>query len=954
VDNELIGSVLDGRYQVIRKIAEGGMGAIYEAQQTALGRRVAIKTLHAHLAKDDDMVARFRREAMATTTIGHPHIVEVVDLGELKGSGLFLVLEYLEGRDLAKLLKAEGPLPIGRAVRIVAQVADGIAAAHRHGIVHRDLKPENVLLVEGRTQLDFVKIVDFGVSKFVDAAPDACTRTGTALGTPYYMAPEQAQGLKTVDHRADVYAIGVILFRILTGHYPFDDESYPMLVLKICTEPAPLASAWRRDLPEALTALIDRMLAKDPAARPEDCAQLAEALRAFATLDGPPELTGAEAPGTSRPRLLESEAATARQGPGRQPPVEDPEADAAEQRLRPTSAPVMPWVVGVLGLLALAIAGIALFGGGDPEAPEDEVETVELPEPAPPNLRPLGRGGPNEVGWAWRNPVPRGMPTWFAAAVGGPGMVALAGEGGVVARFVDDAALVVWRSGEHRNLFGIAWVAPEQAIAVGEGGALVRLTGSGPSRLDAGTDQTLRAVASLSAMEAIAVGDGGTILRIVGDRVSRLDAGTEHGLSAVHVRRGEVFVVGEEGEVLRFTDVGEGRFVRERAGEATLRAVGGCPRGDLYVAGERGFLARRRGDRWEPLRVSGEPRASFSGIACDRGRAVLTLSDGHAVLASGERTVLLDTGFEQPLYAAAGAEAAVTWLAGAGGHLATLDVDRVSTRVSGPVVSLRDVGDIAGALVAVGEWGRILREGPEGFAQATSPTDAGLAALAALSERTLVAVGDGGALVRIDYRGAELLPFPDTSSQLRDVLAADGELLVVGTGGLVAHGPPEALQLRSMRREEAVDLWGVSGTPRDAVVVGEGGFVARWRDGALGERLPCGLALGLRAVHRTREGIAYAVGERGAIVRIDGENCVREHGDEAGATLNAVGPSPDGSVLAVGDGGQALIRGADGTWRATDLGVTNEHLRGIRGTERSVLVVGTGGTIVEHVRLDGR
>jgi hypothetical protein len=352
--------------------------------------------------------------------------------------------------------------------------------------------------------------------------------------------------------------------------------------------------------------------------------------------------------------------------------------------------------------------------------------------------------------------------------------------------------------------------------------------------------------------------------------------------------------------------------------------------------------------------VSGEPRASFSGIACDRGRAVLTLSDGHAVLASGERTVLLDTGFEQPLYAAAGAEAAVTWLAGAGGHLATLDVDRVSTRVSGPVVSLRDVGDIAGALVAVGEWGRILREGPEGFAQATSPTDAGLAALAALSERTLVAVGDGGALVRIDYRGAELLPFPDTSSQLRDVLAADGELLVVGTGGLVAHGPPEALQLRSMRREEAVDLWGVSGTPRDAVVVGEGGFVARWRDGALGERLPCGLALGLRAVHRTREGIAYAVGERGAIVRIDGENCVREHGDEAGATLNAVGPSPDGSVLAVGDGGQALIRGADGTWRATDLGVTNEHLRGIRGTERSVLVVGTGGTIVEHVRLDGR
>ena len=339
----LVGTVLDQRYRIIKKIAEGGMGAVFEAEQIALGRRVAIKTLHAHLAKDEEMVGRFRREAMATTKIGHPNIVEVVDLGELSGGVLYLVLEFLEGRDLSRVLKAEGPLPIGRAVRILRQVVDGIGAAHQHGIVHRDLKPENVFLVEGRSQLDFVKVVDFGVSKIKDVSGvDSKTRTGTALGTPYYMAPEQAQGLKTVDHRADIYAIGVMLYRMLTGHYPFDDESYPMLVIKICTEAPPPASTWRADIPDGLADLLDRTLAKDPGTRPADCAALANELRRYTTLDAPAAMTGAPAPVASKPRLLSTDRhdpalSPTMLGPSAARPapvVEDPEADAAEERLK--------------------------------------------------------------------------------------------------------------------------------------------------------------------------------------------------------------------------------------------------------------------------------------------------------------------------------------------------------------------------------------------------------------------------------------------------------------------------------------------------------------------------------------------------------------------------------------------------------------------------------------------
>ena len=967
----LVGTVLDQRYRIIKKIAEGGMGAVFEAEQIALGRRVAIKTLHAHLAKDEEMVGRFRREAMATTKIGHPNIVEVVDLGELSGGVLYLVLEFLEGRDLSRVLKAEGPLPIGRAVRILRQVVDGIGAAHQHGIVHRDLKPENVFLVEGRSQLDFVKVVDFGVSKIKDVSGvDSKTRTGTALGTPYYMAPEQAQGLKTVDHRADIYAIGVMLFRMLTGYYPFDDESYPMLVIKICTEPPPPARTWRSDLPEGLCRLLDRMLAKDPAARPQDCAALGAELLPYAQLDAPPALTGAPAPLLSKPRLLTTdrhEAAMSatvqdrRQDPGakKRPitdDIEDADADAAQARLTPRAPSMLPWVVGLMGVVTLGIVGYAIYGAADPVVdPESEIEVVPLPEAAPAMSRPLGRGDPTGGGWAWRNPVPRGMPTWFAASVGGPGLVAFAGENGVAARFVNDAALVVWRTGVTEPLYGISWTGPDQALTVGARGTLVRLTMSGPVPLSSGTESTLRAVATLSATEALAVGDGGVVLRIVGDRVTSLDVGTTAGMTTIHVRRSDVFVGGEGGEILRFTDVRTGRFVREATASANLRAIGGCERGELYAAGERGFLARRRRGAWETLRVSGEPRATFTSIACDRGRAVLTTSDGHVYLASGTQTVALDAGFEQPFNATAGASDAVTWVAGAGGHLATLDVDHVTTRVSGPVIPLRDIATIGGALIAVGEWGRIVRESADGMVQADSPTDAGLAALAALSESELLAVGDSGAMVRIDYDSAELLPFPDTSSSLRDVIASEGQVLIVGTGGTIAYGTVESLRMGSMHADGAVDLWSLTGSPSDALVVGARGLVAPIVGGRMGTPIDCGLGdLVLRSVHRTPDGVAYAVGDAATVVRIEGTSCVREHGVPEGHTLNAVGPSPDGSVLAVGDDGVALVRGADGTWSPTDIGVTHEHLRGLRGSERGVYVVGTGGTIVEHVRIDGR
>jgi serine/threonine-protein kinase len=279
-----IGMVLQDRYKILRLLGEGGMGAVYEAEHVLIKKRVAVKCLHPQYAQNSQVVARFHREALAATSIGHPNIIEVHDLGRFPDGSVFMVLELLEGRDFAHLIDEEGPQPLDRVVHILLQICDALLAAHAKGIVHRDLKPENVFLVRRGEDPHFVKLLDFGISKMKsasDAPGSNMTRTGMALGTPYYMAPEQAQGRKDVDHRADIYALGVILFRALTGQHPFDHDSYPMLVLKICTEPPPPLLRYRPDLPPEIEQIAAKMLAKNPNDRYPDCAAVKAALKPF-------------------------------------------------------------------------------------------------------------------------------------------------------------------------------------------------------------------------------------------------------------------------------------------------------------------------------------------------------------------------------------------------------------------------------------------------------------------------------------------------------------------------------------------------------------------------------------------------------------------------------------------------------------------------------------------------
>jgi serine/threonine-protein kinase len=224
-----IGTVIDGRYMVEEVIGEGGMGVVYRCKRKVFENNVAVKILRQDLAKNPEVTERFMTEAKAASAIGNPHIVSVFDFGELPDGSTYFAMEYLDGHTLGALLQNDGLVGSERVVPIGRQMAEGLAAAHAAGIVHRDLKPENVFVTQ-RDSADFVKILDFGIAK-VAGLESKITRAGAVFGTPHYMSPEQCRG-GTIDHRSDVYALGVLLYEMTTGRVPFDAEN-PLTILSM-------------------------------------------------------------------------------------------------------------------------------------------------------------------------------------------------------------------------------------------------------------------------------------------------------------------------------------------------------------------------------------------------------------------------------------------------------------------------------------------------------------------------------------------------------------------------------------------------------------------------------------------------------------------------------------------------------------------------------------------------
>jgi len=305
------GDLVDGKYRIIRTIGEGGWGVVFEGENIRTYKRVAIKVLRPHSGLTKDIITRFEREAQAAGRIGSEHIVEVYDLGSLEDGTHYMVMELLTGEELSSRLKV-GPMDGVSVAKLTLQLLDGLKAAHEAGILHRDLKPENLFLVPTRSGEEFVKILDFGISKFNANGPQqSATMTGAVLGSPCYMAPEQARGLKQVDPRTDLYAVGTLMFEALTGRVPFSGDNFNDLMFKIVLAPRPDPREVKSDVDPTLALIVVRAMAIDPKERFQNAEAFSAALTDWLATQGvqsvrPPELKRGMAgtPRTSREMRL--------------------------------------------------------------------------------------------------------------------------------------------------------------------------------------------------------------------------------------------------------------------------------------------------------------------------------------------------------------------------------------------------------------------------------------------------------------------------------------------------------------------------------------------------------------------------------------------------------------------------------------------------------------------------
>jgi serine/threonine-protein kinase len=303
-----LGQLLCERYQLRRVVADGGMGRVYEALDLTEGRHVAVKVLHQEVARDRVQVERFKREFEVSQQLPHEHIVEVLDFISLP-EGYVLVMEFLYGEELRSTLDREKVIGPARAVRMLSQIAIGLDKAHARKLVHRDLKPDNIFLCQ-TPEGDIVKLLDFGSVKDKAEGAKKLTVMGTTIGSPYYMAPEQAQGLDTLDHRADVWALAAILFESLTGKVPFPGKNGPMILLEILTKEAPSASELARSsslpVPPSVDPVLERAFKKAPALRFSSVGELADARGRAYGLEGD-HRAWAQAPESDLARSIEGD-----------------------------------------------------------------------------------------------------------------------------------------------------------------------------------------------------------------------------------------------------------------------------------------------------------------------------------------------------------------------------------------------------------------------------------------------------------------------------------------------------------------------------------------------------------------------------------------------------------------------------------------------------------------------
>jgi eukaryotic-like serine/threonine-protein kinase len=339
-------TLIDGRYRVLKRIGSGGMADVYCAEDSHLGRHIAIKVLHRRFAQDQEFVERFRREAKSAAGLNHPNVVGVFDRGEHEGT-YYIAMELLDGRTLKEMVGSEAPLPQERVIDLGLQILQAAGFAHSHGVIHRDFKPHNVIV----DQQGHAKVTDFGIAR---AGASEMTETGSIMGTAQYLSPEQAQG-HAVTATSDIYSIGVMLYEMLAGRLPFEGDSAVAVALKHLSEPPAPISQWRPDVHPALEAVVMAALAKDPAQRWQSAEDLAAGLEAARTqIEAGPNGGQDTAAFAAIPVPAADETAPTQLAETTHPPVVAPVEEPRRERRH-------PWWWYAIGALVLALVGVLLY-----------------------------------------------------------------------------------------------------------------------------------------------------------------------------------------------------------------------------------------------------------------------------------------------------------------------------------------------------------------------------------------------------------------------------------------------------------------------------------------------------------------------------------------------------------------------------------------------------------------
>jgi len=404
-----------GNYEIKEKLGEGGMGAVYMGEHPLIGKRVAVKVLLEELVANEALVTRFFHEAKAANDIRHQNIVDIVDFGKLDKEGggkiVYLIMELLEGKSLSARLDEAPRLTFEESRHILSQCCSGLAASHAKGIIHRDLKPDNLFLVQRGRDPNFVKILDFGIAKLtVTSSTNAKTRTGTLIGTPAYMSPEQCSGRGNIDARSDIYALGIVMYEMLTGHVPFKGEGFGDIVVAHLTETAKKPSELRADVPPELDAIVMKAIAKEVEARFQSMEEFGVALsdpEAFAASPSAVAQIGAAAaaPTASVPVIVDAPSGPS--GPTSASKTDAATVIAAKKKADTTlsgaasesavrePAPAATTAraaggrrVAVIGGAAVAVAAVAVvallkLGGGSAATTTPPTPTVTTPAPLP-------------------------------------------------------------------------------------------------------------------------------------------------------------------------------------------------------------------------------------------------------------------------------------------------------------------------------------------------------------------------------------------------------------------------------------------------------------------------------------------------------------------------------------------------------------------------------------------